>query len=128
MKIISFDFGYKYIGLAISQNIFNTHPYSLYIKSYKFSPNWLGIHNILLLWKPNLFIVGLPLNINATEQLMTRITKYFSFFLYNYFNINIFLYDERLTSAIFNGRNKFIRNNVHALSARLILINWLNDH
>lgn len=78
MIIISFDFGIKSIGIAIGQNITGTASLLHAVKSNKGIPNWYLIKKTLITWQPEQAIIGLPLNMDGTEQEMSIKAKIFA--------------------------------------------------
>ncbi|CUR53534.1 Putative Holliday junction resolvase [Serratia symbiotica] len=130
--IISFDFGSKNIGIAVGQEL-TCSAYAL--GSFKTQSNnffWKKIEKLFQEWKPNLLIVGLPLNMDGSEQMFTKEVYKFSNNLTKRFNIEVILHDERLTtiearSYLFNknGFRSLNKNNIDATSAVIILESWL---
>ena len=82
-------------------------------------------------WKPDGFVVGLPLNMDGTaSDMSTRATK-FAKRLQGRFNKPYFMMDERLSSheakgfVIERGGNRdFGENSVDGIAASLILESW----
>lgn len=65
---IAFDFGTKSIGCAVGQSITcSAQPLNAF-KAQDGIPNWQAIDKCLQEWKPNIVVVGLPLNMDGTEQ------------------------------------------------------------
>ncbi|MDE5286172.1 MAG: Holliday junction resolvase RuvX, partial [Buchnera aphidicola] len=65
------------------------------------------INNLIIEWQPMSIIVGLPLNMDGTNQKITKKAKKFACLLKNKFNTPVILHDERLStiearSKIFN--------------------------
>ena len=56
--ILAFDFGLKYIGLAIGQEITNTSHTFFSLKANSGLPNWDELDVIVKDWKPELFFWG----------------------------------------------------------------------
>ena len=50
-------------------------------------------------WRPDAFVVGLPLNADGTEHEVTRAAKQFGNQLQARYNLSTYWVDERLTSA-----------------------------
>lgn len=133
MLIMSFDFGIKSIGVAIGQKITKTATSLNAIKSIKNKPNWDLIKKKLMIWKPKIAIIGLPLNMDGTEQDFSIKAKIFAKQLNKKFNIKIEMHDERLSSIeaksnLFNigGFKHLQKDKIDSLSAVLILESWMN--
>ncbi|AXN02194.1 Putative Holliday junction resolvase YggF [Candidatus Purcelliella pentastirinorum] len=135
MKLLAFDFGTKKIGVAVGQTITKTaEPLNL-IKIKNNMPDWIKIKKLKKEWEPNLIILGLPLNMNNTEQIFTKKTKKFANNLRNILNIPVELHDERLTTIeakiniLNNLEHKNLKKiNIDSYSAVLILESWLKNN
>ena len=94
-------------------------------------PNWEQIEKCLTEWKPTLLVVGLPLNMDGTEQDLTLRAKKFANRLHGRFGLSVELQDERLTTTearaeIFSrgGYKALNKSKVDGISACLILESW----
>ncbi|HHE9480669.1 TPA: Holliday junction resolvase RuvX [Haemophilus influenzae] len=128
---LAFDFGTKSIGCAIGQSITGTAQALPAFKAQDGIPNWEAIEKCLKEWKPNVVIVGLPLNMDGTEQNLTLLARKFANRLQGRFGVNVHLQDERLTttqarSEIFErgGFKALKKGKVDGISACLILESW----
>jgi len=97
-RIIAFDYGTKRIGIAVTDELqiistaLDTIPTSTIIN---FLNTYLSNNYV------EMFVIGLPKNMNGTENIMTQNVIRFSTLLHNHFpNITIHFFDERLTSKI----------------------------
>lgn len=132
MKLLALDFGTKKIGVAVGQTVTKTaEPLNL-IKIKNNIPDWKEIYKLKKEWAPNIIILGLPLNMNDTEQTFTKQTKKFANKLQKFLNLPVELHDERLTTIeakiniLNNKKNKnFKKINIDSYSAVLILESWL---
>ncbi|MFI4853225.1 MAG: Holliday junction resolvase RuvX [Candidatus Makana argininalis] len=126
-NIISFDFGTKNIGVAIGQFITcKARP----LKEIKNKNLWINIGKILKEWKPYLIIVGLPLNMDGSEQIITTLARNFANKINIKFGYKIKMQDERLTSIeareiLFNRFGYKSLKKVNSISAVIILENWI---
>lgn len=132
--ILGFDFGLKNIGVAVGQEITQTANPLTVIKARDGIPNWDEIKKLLDQWRPNLLVVGLPLNMDDSEQEMTAAARKFGNRLNGRFQIPVEWQDERLSTyealEQLGVRNKLQANNrddVDRISAQLILQSWLNQ-
>ena len=132
--IFAFDFGMKHIGLAIGQEITNTtHTfYSLEAKAGK--PDWKELDVIVENWKPSLFIVGNPLNMDGTNSKIKKKSDEFSSLIFKRYRIPVELTDERLTTKEAEDRMKVESNYIvdksldtHSVSAQVILESWFRE-
>ncbi|MGK2897038.1 MAG: Holliday junction resolvase RuvX [Candidatus Makana argininalis] len=124
---MSFDFGTKNIGVAIGQFITcKASP----LKEIKKKTLWVNIGKILNEWKPYLIIVGLPLNMDGSEQIITHLARNFANNIHIKFGYKIKMQDERLTSIearqkLFNKFGYHYLKKVNSISAAIILDNWI---
>ncbi|MCK9111362.1 Holliday junction resolvase RuvX [Haemophilus influenzae] len=128
---LAFDFGTKSIGCAIGQSITGTAQALPAFKAQDGIPNWEAIEKCLKEWKPDVVIVGLPLNMDGTEQNLTLLARKFANRLQGRFGVNVHLQDERLTttqarSEIFErgGFKALKKGKVDGISACLIVESW----
>jgi putative Holliday junction resolvase len=133
--IIAFDFGTKSIGAAIGQEITGTARPLTSFKAQEGSPDWQKVEKILKEWQPDLVVVGLPLNMDGTEQPVTAQARKFANRLHGRFGVQIELHDERLStvearSHLFDrgGFKALDKGSVDAASAVIILESWFDQH
>ncbi|VFP88774.1 Putative pre-16S rRNA nuclease [Buchnera aphidicola (Cinara piceae)] len=128
MIILSFDYGSKIIGVAISETKLN---YSFPIQSIindKKNIFWEKIDNIIKYWNPIYIIIGYPYKIKKN---INKKIKNFSKKIKKRFKKNIYLHDENYstTEAKLFSKNKKIKNKksycIHSISAKIILDSWL---
>lgn len=135
LTVISFDFGTKSIGCAIGQSITGTAQALPAFKAQNGMPDWTAIEKCLTEWQPDLVVVGLPLNMDGTEQELTLRAKKFAQRLHGRFGIKVEFQDERLTTAaarteIFErgGFRALKKGKVDGISACLILESWFENN
>ncbi|CAM2955980.1 Holliday junction resolvase RuvX [Glaesserella parasuis] len=132
--VLAFDFGTNSIGCAVGQSITGTAQGLSAFKAQDGIPNWEQIGKVIAQWQPDLLVVGLPLNMDGTEQPLTQRAKKFAKRLNGRFNLPVELQDERLTtveakSEIFarGGFKALKKGKVDAISACLILESWFEQ-
>ena len=98
-------------------------------------PNWAQIEKVIAEWQPDLLVVGLPLNMEGTEQPLTQRARKFGNRLQGRFNLPVAFQDERLTtvearSEIFSrgGYKALKKDKVDSISACLILESWFENN
>lgn len=133
--LLGFDYGLKNIGVAVGQELTQTANPLTVIKARDGTPNWNDIKTLLDEWQPELLIVGLPLNMDGSEQEMTVATRKFGNRLNGRFQIAVEWQDERLSTfealeqlAINSKTQAKKRGDVDRVSAQLILQSWLNQN
>ncbi|MDO4626133.1 MAG: Holliday junction resolvase RuvX [Pasteurellaceae bacterium] len=132
--VIAFDFGTKSIGCAVGQTITGTAQSLPEFNAQDGIPNWDAIAKCLAEWQPELIVVGLPLNMDGTEQALTARARKFANRLEGRFGIKVALQDERLTTTearaeIFarGGYKALKKGKVDGISACLILESWFEN-
>lgn len=129
--VLGFDFGTKSIGVAIGQEITGTARPLAAFKAKEGNPDWQQVEKLLKEWQPDLVIVGLPLNMDGTEQPVTAQARKFANRLHGRFGVQIELHDERLSTVearadLFDrgGFRALNKGSVDAASAVIILESW----
>ena len=130
--IMGFDFGTKKIGVAIGQMVTATATPISIIRVENGIPNWGVLEKLINQWKPERFVVGLPLNMDDSSSNMSRRAIWFSSELENRFGIAVSNVDERLSTfearQIFkDGATKNRQEDLDDKVAALILESWLRD-
>ena len=132
--ILGFDFGTKSIGIAIGQAITGSANPLTSIKANDGIPNWDEIGALLDEWKPDLVVVGLPLNMDGTSQEMTQRAQKFANRIAGRFGIKVATQDERLTTTdakarLFElgGYKALDKGQIDAVSAVLIIESYFEN-
>ncbi|MEN9471549.1 MAG: putative holliday junction resolvase [Pseudomonadota bacterium] len=132
--ILGFDFGSKYIGVALG----HTSPAiaqpltSLTVRNGE-AP-WKEIAALLKIWSPDALVVGIPLNMDGSEQAITHLARAFLANLKLRFHLPSFAVDERLTTVeararLFaaGGYKALKKKSVDSVAAQLIVEIWLEN-
>lgn len=132
--IIGFDFGKKYIGVAIGQEITGSASPLGSVKANDGIPHWQTLEQYMTAWQPDIVVVGLPLNMDGSEQQLTLDARKFGNRLANRFAIQVIFQDERLTTAdakaqLFaqGGFRNLKKDNIDAYSAMLIIESYFEQ-
>ena len=125
MPIVAFDFGTKKIGVAVGQTATYTSSPLQVILNKDDKVNWNEISTLLNEWKPELIIVGKPLNMDGTDsEIMKQVERFYQK-LKKIYDTNYEYIDERLTTfearQILEDTNI---NNVDANAAKILIDNW----
>lgn len=133
--LIAFDFGTKSIGIAIGQSITVSARPLTAVKAQDGIPDWQQIEKLLKEWQPDLLVVGLPLNMDGTEQPLTARARKFANRLHGRFGIKVALQDERLSTTearatLFQqgGYRALTKGQVDSQSAVVILESWFENY
>ena len=101
--IMAFDFGTQKMGMAVGQSMIESaNPLALFPMKDGI-PNWDELLKIVKQYQPNLFLVGLPLNMDDTESELSARSRKFARRLRHQTNIETFMVDERLTTREARG-------------------------
>ncbi|WP_256261026.1 Holliday junction resolvase RuvX [Shewanella sp. NIFS-20-20] len=132
--ILGFDFGTKSIGVAIGQQVTGTARPLLSLKACDGIPDWDHIGRIIKEWQPDLVVVGLPLNMDGSEQEMTQRARKFANRISGRFGVKVDTQDERLTTADakarlfeFGGYKALTKDQIDAVSAVLIIESYFDN-
>ena len=132
--VLSFDFGTKSIGVAVGQEITGTASPLAALYARDGVPDWTLVQKIYDEWQPNLVIVGLPLNMDGTEQPVTLLAKRFANRLEGRFKVKVDTWDERLSTVdakamLFElgGYKKLTKDKVDSVSACVIFTSWAEN-
>ena len=125
MQIVAFDFGTKKIGVAVGQTATYTSSPLQVVLNKDDKVNWNEISSLLNEWKPELIIIGKPLNMDGTDsEIMKQVERFYQK-LKKIYDTNFEYIDERLTTfearQILEDTNI---NNVDANAAKILIDNW----
>ena len=95
---MAFDYGLRQIGVAHGQTLTANAEGIGILQASDGVPNWDDVKAMLNEWKPNLILVGLPLNMDGSESELSRLARKFARRLQGRFNVDALMVDERLTS------------------------------
>jgi len=134
MNVLGFDFGMKHIGVAVGQTTTRTATPLTSLKATQGIPNWDQIGQLIDTWGAKALVVGIPLNMDGTEQPITAAAKKFSNRLQDRYQLPVYPVDERLTTVeakqqLFEakGYRGLDKKSIDSYAAKLILESWLID-
>ncbi len=132
--LLAFDFGSKSIGVSAGQSSLAVANELPPLRAKDGIPDWSQIENLISEWQPEKLLVGLPLNMDGSDQEMTRRARKFANRLHGRFRLEVELVDERLSTMEakeiaaergFSG--SYNKNPVDSIAARLILESYFSD-
>lgn len=133
--LLAFDFGLSYIGVATGQAITHTATPLTTLRAHEGEPNWKQIDALIHDWRPDAIIVGIPLNMDGSEQSITEHARQFIELLKKRYHLPVLGMDERLSTKeakhlLFSqqGYKALSRNAINATSAQIILESWFHTH
>ncbi len=132
ISILAFDYGTKQIGVATGQTLTgNTQPIAV-LKARDGQPDWPQLTALVATWQPTLLLVGLPLNMDASESELCARARKFARRLQGRLGLPVKMVDERLSTieakevaGIGSTYNR--KKPVDGIAAALILQTWLAD-
>jgi len=135
MRYLGLDLGSKTIGVAISDptlTIASTYK-TIFFKDENYQSTLNEIKQIVEDYEIKKIILGLPKNMNNTLGERAIITTEYKKMLENAIEIEVILFDERLTSVISNNvlikadlSRKKRKKKVDSVAAQIILQDYLN--
>lgn len=130
-QVLAFDFGTRRIGVAFGQELLGrARPVTL-LPARDGIPDWNAIAALIEEWQPDQLVVGLPLNMDDSENEMCARARKFGKRLHGRFHLPVAMVDERLSSfeakgevLAAGGSRDFGRHGVDDRAAVLILETW----
>lgn len=128
---LGFDYGTSRIGVAVGQELTGTATALTTIRANDGKPDWDAITRLVNEWKPDAFVVGLPLNVDGTFHDLSYRVQRFGNQLHGRYNLPAYFMDERLSSLeaerLLKQRatKKGKKEDIDKLAAKIILENWL---
>lgn len=133
---LGFDFGLKRIGAAVGQNLTKSASPLGVVAVRGGEPDWDAIARLVAEWRPGALVVGLPYNMDLSEQEMTHRARHFAAELAERFPLPVHTVDERLSSREAEaalkerrqqGRRRITREDIDGAAACVILESWFNS-
>ena len=126
MQIVAFDYGTKKIGVAVGQTeTYTSSPLQIIYNDHE-KTNWNEIRMLIDEWKPDLILIGKPINMDGTEsEIMKKVDNFFKK-LQKISNTKCEYIDERLTTFEAKeilGESKVAEVDAHA--AKILIDNWI---
>lgn len=128
---LAFDYGLKSIGVAYGQSITGSAKVLPPLKAKDGIPSWDAIKKLIDEWRPNIIVVGLPLNMDDSESELSRRSRKFGNRINGRFGLKIDFMDERLSSfaskqdAKARGhKGDYKKDPIDSFAAQIILEDW----
>jgi putative Holliday junction resolvase len=129
--LLGFDFGLRKIGVAVGQTVTGTATALETVRTRGQRPDWKRLEAIVREWQPEAAVLGLPFNMDDSEEDWSDRVHRFARQLHGRFGLNVHLIDERLTSLEARRQLALHDNSpddrIDAFAAKLILETWLAD-
>ncbi|QTS84253.1 Holliday junction resolvase RuvX [Coxiella endosymbiont of Amblyomma nuttalli] len=135
LTALGFDFGMKRIGLAVGQTLTCTANPLPILNVRDGIPHWKKIETLIEIWDTHALVVGIPYNMDQSEQYLTFSARKFARKLRSRFQLPVYTVDERLTTFEAKRqwcerkkqRNVKIPEQFDSHAAKLILEQWLQE-
>jgi len=132
--VLAFDFGLRQIGVAVGNwTLKTTQPLAI-VNAKNGKPEWPAIEKIMNDWKPDLLVVGDPLNMDGSSSDMSERAQKFARRLHGRWGTAIEMTDERLSSFEAKRilrerghRGDYKRQPIDSYAAELILQSWFRE-
>ncbi|MES2204591.1 MAG: Holliday junction resolvase RuvX [Pseudomonadota bacterium] len=133
-QYLAFDFGTRYIGVAVGQDVTRTAQPLTTLKRQGRAIDWNAIKKLIAHWKPAAIIVGIPTHDAGPNQWITEAAHVFAEQLAQETTCVVHKIDERLSTIeareiLFaaGGYRCLEKEAVDAMAAKVILETWLRD-
>lgn len=128
--LLAFDFGLKRIGVAVGQTQISSASPLKTVAVRQERPDWNAIGDLIRTWTPDALVVGLPLNMDGSEQEMTGRARRFARQLKGRFGLEVHLVDERLSTR--EARTRLpdrgrAATDADPVAAQVILEDWFKS-
>jgi putative Holliday junction resolvase len=129
---MAFDFGLRQIGVAVGNTQLRSAQPLAVIRAREGVPDWQTLERLVGEWRPDLLVVGDPLNMDCSDSELCARARRFARRLHGRLGLPVELVDERLTSfeakqnsRQLGHRGDYKRRPVDSQAAELILRSWL---
>jgi putative Holliday junction resolvase len=107
---LAFDYGTRHLGIAVGSTASGLAEPLASTDVRNGLPDWPVLDRLIKEWRPDALVVGLPLNMDDSENDMTRAARKFGHRLQGRYNLPVDWVDERLTSV--DAKNALVRARV----------------
>lgn len=130
LRLLAFDYGLRRIGVAVAQQLTGTSSPLRILAARDGQPDWDEVERLLAEWRPDLIVVGNPLNMDGSESEMSGRARKFARRLHGRYGLRVEMMDERLSSFVQRhpderGRTQERWQTVDACAAATIGEDWL---
>ena len=132
--ILAFDYGTRRIGVAVGNELLNSARELTPLPARDGIPDWNQLLKLVKEWQPNLFLVGLPLNMDDSESELSARARKFARRLRHQTNIETWMVDERLSTRAardelshYHAQGRGKKLSADSLAATLFIESWYRD-
>jgi len=133
--VIAFDFGLKRTGIAVGNTVIGSATPECTLYSKDEMPDWDGITKLIKEWQPSQIVVGMPIELDGSENPLKKSIERFCNQIQGRYNIAVDQENEQFTSIEAAQRLKQLRQSgrkqkvskdeVDKIAAAIILENWM---
>lgn len=131
---IGLDYGTGKIGVAVGQLLTGTASIQSPIANQRLQIDWTKFKSLYAQWRPQAWVVGVPLQLDGSRSTVTRLARRFIELLQHQFPIPVYPADEQLTTQeakrrIYRGcgGRGFHNHSIDSVAAKLILEAWMQQ-
>jgi putative pre-16S rRNA nuclease len=131
---LGFDYGKKHTGVAVGSRHSGAAEPLAVLTTQGTRPDWDAISKLIEAWQPQALVVGLPLNMDGSDNAMTHAARKFGAALRARYNLPVHMVDERLSSRAATDKLldagiplKRHKRQIDKHAAQTILQAFLND-
>lgn len=132
--MIAFDFGLRQIGVAVGNSLLATTQALAVLRAKEGVPDWQAVTQLIDEWRPDLLVVGDPINMDGSDSELSTRARKFARRLHGRLGLPVVMADERLSSFEAKQlsreqghRGDYRRHPVDSQAAELVLRSWLNS-
>jgi putative holliday junction resolvase len=138
VKALGLDFGQRRIGVAVGSSESGGGTPLGAIANRTDGPDWASLDRLVHEWRPQLLVVGRPINLDGSRHALAPVIDRFCEQLADRYTLPVVRVDERLSSveaqerlraARQSGRRgrRVHREDIDAMSAAILLENWFSQ-
>ncbi len=131
---MGFDFGLRQIGVAVGNCLLGTTQPLAVLRAKEGVPDWQVVTQLINEWRPDLLVVGDPINMDGSDSELSTRARKFARRLHGRLGLPVAMADERLSSFEAKQlsrerghRGDYRRHPVDSQAAELVLRSWLDD-
>jgi putative Holliday junction resolvase len=136
--LLAFDYGLRRIGVACGDTVSRNASALQTVPAGPKGPRWELIASMLRDWQPDMAVVGLPYNVDGSENDMTAAARNFAAELARRYALEVVMVDERYSSLEAGARlqtaresglrrRRVAKSDVDAAAACVILERWFTE-
>jgi putative Holliday junction resolvase len=131
---MAFDFGLRQIGVAVGNSLLATTQPLAVMRAKEGVPDWQAVAQLIDEWRPDLLVVGDPINMDGSDSELSTRARKFARRLHGRLGLPVAMADERLSSFEAKQlsreqghRGDYRRHPIDSQAAELVLRSWLHS-